>query len=100
MASKIIAHVFGKAERSVKVVDQSMLTGLLGAFDDDRFMKDILHTHAPDESSDIDVQPLFDLVENTLHGSVGIVDGVVNLKVHQKNINITEYVQFPLIIST
>ncbi|KAK4754690.1 hypothetical protein SAY87_002794 [Trapa incisa] len=80
MATKLLAHVFGKGEKSGKQVDKSMIAGLLGAFDDDCFMKNILHTHAPEESSDIDVQSLFLLVENTLHGSVGIVDSIVNPK--------------------
>ncbi|OWM71638.1 hypothetical protein CDL15_Pgr005825 [Punica granatum] len=62
------------ADRPVKQIDQSMLTGLLGAFDDERFMKELLHTHAPDESADINVQSLFVLAENTLRGSTGIVD--------------------------
>ncbi|OWM71635.1 hypothetical protein CDL15_Pgr005822 [Punica granatum] len=55
-----------------------MLTGLLRAFDDEWFMKELLHTHAPDESAVMDVQSLFVLAENTLRGSTGIVDSVVN----------------------
>ncbi|PKI56427.1 hypothetical protein CRG98_023165 [Punica granatum] len=67
-----------KPERS-KQADQSMLMNLLGMFDDEKFVKEMLDAHAPDEGES-DVQSLFVLVENTPKGATGIVDCVVNPK--------------------
>lgn len=75
----IISHIFGKPERN-KQVDQNLIASLLGMFDDEKFVKEMLDTHAPDEG-DIDANSLFVLAENTLKGATRIVDGVVNPKV-------------------
>lgn len=71
----IISHIFGKQ------VDQSLLTSLLSMFDDEKFAKEMLDTHAPADEGDIDAGSLFVLAENTLRGATTIVDGVVNPKV-------------------
>ncbi|XP_039166738.1 protein SIEVE ELEMENT OCCLUSION B-like [Eucalyptus grandis] len=65
-----INHLLGKP-------DQSMWANLLASFDDKKFMKEMVNTHAPEEG-DVDVQSLFHLVENTLQGTTAIVDSIVN----------------------
>ncbi|XP_010069166.2 protein SIEVE ELEMENT OCCLUSION B [Eucalyptus grandis] len=77
MAGRLISAVFGGSQRA-KQPDQGLLNSLVAVFDDNKFMKEMVDTHAPDES-DVDVQALFALVENTLKGSTAIVDNVVNL---------------------
>ncbi|XP_039155479.1 uncharacterized protein LOC120286065 [Eucalyptus grandis] len=76
MASKTVSQIL-RRERSK--VDQSMLNSLLAIFDDEKFMKEMVDTHAPDEG-DVDVQSLFLLVDNTLRGTAAIADSVVNPK--------------------
>ncbi|XP_030541162.1 protein SIEVE ELEMENT OCCLUSION B-like [Rhodamnia argentea] len=81
MASRTLGQIF-RGERSK--VDQSMVNNLLAIFDDKKFMKEMVDTHAPDEG-DIDVQSLFLLVENTLRGTTTIADSVVNPKGTQRS---------------
>ncbi|XP_030541160.1 protein SIEVE ELEMENT OCCLUSION B-like [Rhodamnia argentea] len=77
MAGRLISAVLGGSQQRTKQPDQGLLNSLLPVFDDDKFMKQMVDTHAPDEG-DVDVQALFALVENTLKGSTAIVDNVVN----------------------
>lgn len=76
MASKTLGQIL-RRERSK--VDQSMLNSLLAIFDDEKFMKEMVDTHAPDEG-DVDVQSLFLLVDNALRGTATIADSVINPK--------------------
>ncbi|KAK4765775.1 hypothetical protein SAY86_026865 [Trapa natans] len=78
MAGIVSQMVFGKPERN-KQVDQSLLAGLLGMFDDEKFVKEMLNSHAPDEG-EIDDYSLFVLAENTLKAATTIVDGVASPK--------------------
>ncbi|XP_056167649.1 protein SIEVE ELEMENT OCCLUSION B-like isoform X2 [Syzygium oleosum] len=59
--------------------DQNISKNLLSIFDDEKFRKEMLDTHAPDEG-DVDVQSLFLLINNTLSEATVIVDSVVNPK--------------------
>lgn len=63
--------------------DQNISKNLLSIFDDEKFRKEMLDTHAPDEG-DVDAQSLFLLVNNTLSEATVIVDSVVNPKVKLK----------------
>ncbi|XP_010069159.2 protein SIEVE ELEMENT OCCLUSION B [Eucalyptus grandis] len=76
--STILAHLLGMDHKGKPhQVDQSMWTNLLASFDDEKFMKEMVNTHAPQEE-DMDVQSLFHLVDNALHGTTAIVDSIVN----------------------
>ncbi|KAI6683709.1 hypothetical protein NL676_029622 [Syzygium grande] len=76
----ILAHPLGMEHKAKPhQIDQSMWTNLLASFDDEKFMKEMVNTHAPEEG-DVDVQSLFHLVDNTLHGTTAIVDSIVNPK--------------------
>ncbi|XP_071721770.1 protein SIEVE ELEMENT OCCLUSION B-like [Rutidosis leptorrhynchoides] len=76
MASKTLGQIL-RRERSK--VDQTMLNSLLAIFDDEKFMKEMVDIHAPDEG-DVDVESLFLLVDNALRGTAAIADSVVNPK--------------------
>ncbi|XP_030533982.1 protein SIEVE ELEMENT OCCLUSION B-like [Rhodamnia argentea] len=76
----ILAHLLGMDHKGKPhQIDQSMWTNLLASFDDEKFMKEMVNAHAPEEG-DVDVQSLFHLVDNTLHGTTAIVDSIVNPK--------------------
>ncbi|KAF8029589.1 hypothetical protein BT93_E2110 [Corymbia citriodora subsp. variegata] len=76
MASRTLGQIL---RREKSKVDQSMLNSLLAIFDDEKFMKEMVDGHAPDEG-DVDVQSLFLLVDNALRGTTTIADSVVKPK--------------------